>query len=94
MPHVFLIAKLEAYGLDKPSLNLVNDYFKKQKTKIGSLYSANVTRGIPQGSVPGFIIFNNFINDIFLFIEKSDTCNFADDNTLFSCGDNFGKSRA
>ena len=90
MPHVLLIAKLEAYGLDKPSLNLANDYlsFQKQKTKIGFLYSANFTRDIPRGSVPGSILFNNFINDIFLFIEKSDTCNFADDNTLFSCGDN------
>ena len=25
-----------------------------------------------------------FINDIFLFLEKSEVCNFADDNTIFS----------
>ena len=38
LPHDLLKAKLEAYGLDKPSLNLVNDYvsFQKQRTKIGS----------------------------------------------------------
>ena len=51
LPHDLLIAKFEAYALDKPSLNLVNDYlrFRKQKGKIGSSYSdwANVTRGIP-----------------------------------------------
>ena len=29
-----------------------------------------------------------FINDIFFFIEKSETCNFADDNTLYSCDRN------
>ena len=35
LPHDLLIAKLEAYGLDKPSLNLVNDYlrFRKQRKK-------------------------------------------------------------
>ena len=92
LPHDLLIAKVEAYGLDKPSLNLVNDYlrFRKQRGKIGSSYSdwANVTRGIPQRSILGPLLFNIFTNDIFLFIEKSDICKFADDNTLFSCGDN------
>ena len=92
LPHDLLIAKLEAYGPDKPSVNLVNDYlrFRKQRKKIGSSYSdwANVTRGIPQRSILGPLLFNIFINDIFLFIEKSDICKFADDNTLFSCGDN------
>ena len=41
LPHDFLIAKLEAYGLDKPSLNLVNGYlrFRKQRKKIGSSHS-------------------------------------------------------
>ena len=56
-PHDFLIAKLEAYGPDKFSLYLVNDYlrFRRQKKKIGSLYNdwANVTRGIPQRSILG-----------------------------------------
>ena len=34
LPHDLLIARLEAYGLDKPSLNLVNDYlFLKTKDK-------------------------------------------------------------
>ena len=35
------IAKLDAYGLDKPSLNLFNGYFRfwKQTEKIGSAYS-------------------------------------------------------
>ena len=35
LPHDLLIAKLEPYGLDKPSLNLVNGYlrFWKQRKK-------------------------------------------------------------
>ena len=41
LPHDLLIAKLKAYGLDKPNLNLVNDYlrFRKQRKRIGSSYS-------------------------------------------------------
>ena len=52
LPHDLLIAKLDAYGLDKPSLNFVNSYmgFRTERKKIGSSYSdwANVTRGIPR----------------------------------------------
>ena len=41
LPHDLLIAKLEAYGLDNGSLNLILDYlsFRKQRTKVGSAYS-------------------------------------------------------
>ena len=69
---------------------LMVTYVSETKEKIGSSYSdwANVTRGIPQRSILGPLLFNIFINDIFLFIEKSDICKFTDDNTLFSCGDN------
>ena len=35
----------------------------------------------------GLILFNVFIQDIFMVIEQSDICNFADDNTLYSCGE-------
>ena len=68
LPHDLLIAKLEAYGLDKPSLNMFNDYlsFWKQRAKIGSSWSDwdNVTRGIPHGSILGSLL----IYDIFIFL--------------------------
>ena len=48
--HDLLIAKLEAYCREKPSLNLIIDFlrFRKQMANIGSSYSnwANATRGI------------------------------------------------
>ena len=60
------------------------------RTKIGSAYRdlANVIRGIPHGSILAPLVFNIFINDIFLAVEKSDICNFADDNTLYSPSSN------
>ena len=42
----------------------------------------------PKGSILQHLFFNIFINNIFLFIEKSDLWIFADDNILFSCRDN------
>ena len=43
------------------------------------------TRGILYGSILGSLFLILFFNDIFLFIKKSDICNFGDGN--ISCGD-------
>ena len=51
LPTDLMVAKLEAYGIPKESLQLISDYlsYRKQRTEIGSAYSdwANVIRGIP-----------------------------------------------
>ena len=76
IPDDLLIAKLEAYGLDKTSLHLLRDYHnnRKQRIKIGCNLSDwwDIIFGIPQRSILGPLLFNIFINDTLFFVSKSD----------------------
>ena len=93
--HDLLLAKLEAYGFSTKSLQFIKSYLKgrKQRVKINSVFSRwlEIHFGIPQGSILGPLLFNIFLNDIFLFIQESEICNFADDNTLFACDSTLDK---
>ena len=90
-----LIVKLGTNGLGRGSLNFLLDYLslRKHRTKVGFSYSkwSEIYRVIPQGSILGPLLFNIFIKDIFFFVEKSEICNFADDNTVYSSGKDLPK---
>ena len=92
LPHNILLEKLSAYGLSTKSVSLFSSYLsdRKQQIKIGQIVSkwGDISKGGPQGSVLGPILFNVFINDIFHFIKHGKLYNYADDNTLsMSCPD-------
>ena len=76
-----LLKKLQAYGFNKKSLSLIESNFsnRKQRTKIGNSFSKyqRISTGVLQGSISFF-----FTNDLFLTIDKSALCNYANDNTL------------
>ena len=90
IPHVLLIAKLEAYGFDNYTIRYVYSYLKnrKQYVKINKTYSdlLDIISGVPQGSIVGTILFNICFNDFFYVILIASAHNCADDNTLTSFG--------
>ena len=93
--HSLLSPKLSAYGFGNNSLSFVRSYstniFQKCKIENHFSYWRKITTCVIQRSVLGPLAFYIFINDIFLFAENSNVCNYADDNTLFAFGKTFDR---
>ena len=96
--HDLLIAKLEAYGFSENSLNYIQSYLRNrlQRTNVNNNFSLwkDIFSGVPQGSILGPLMFNIYINDIFLFPDNVFLSNYADDTTLYSAGENHNTDRS
>ena len=83
--HDFLIAKLGAYGFSYEALKI-----RKHRTKVNYSFSdlIDLPLGVPQGSILGPLLFNNYIYDLFFFVEEDNVISYADDTTLYPNGRN------
>ena len=98
LPHQLLLAKFNAYGLDKLSCRLIAHYFmnRTQCVKLADVQSGMqvISKGAAQGSMFGPFAFNVLINDLLYIIEKlCPVYNYADDTSICCTASNFHEAR-
>ena len=57
-----------------------------QRTKVNNSYCSwfEIIASVSQGSIWGPLLFNVFLNDLFLYPQETFLSNYADDNSLYS----------
>jgi hypothetical protein len=90
VPHRRLVAKVEAHGISGKVLQWVRNFLtnRTQQVAVNGFKSspADVTSGIPQGSVLGPVLFVLYINDLPRHVQSYAEL-FADDTKVFNRSD-------
>lgn len=88
LDHNILLSKLQFYGFRNSALEFCKSYLsnRKQFVQINNAKSseADITMGVPQGSILGPLLFIIYMNDIIRSSNSFKFIMFADDTTLFT----------